>query len=149
MEEYVFGSILLLANKMQVWGNGILDDLTMKQWFLLVLISKMGKKNPTIMEIADFTGTSRQNAKKLLEQMEKKGYVSIKSSKTDARALNVALLKKAYKYFEDNDDKSTEVVNDFFSEITDSELCITKQTLEKLLFFFGITPLELNGGNYE
>jgi hypothetical protein len=43
-EEYIFGSILLLSNKMQVWGDAILSDLTLKQWFLLILISNMKNK---------------------------------------------------------------------------------------------------------
>jgi DNA replication protein DnaD len=57
-EQYVFGSILLLSNKLQSLGDKILTDLTLKQWFLLMMISKMGLKDPSVKEISDFTGTS-------------------------------------------------------------------------------------------
>jgi len=137
-EEYIFGSILLLSNKIQAWGDSILSSLTLKQWFLLLLISKMENKNPTINEITEFTGTSRQNIKKMLEHLDEKKYLKIKKSKTDARALNVSLSKKTYDYFVDNEKKGAEALISLFSEITEEELNVTCKTLEKLLVFFGI-----------
>jgi len=141
-EEYVFGSILLLSNKIQVWGDNILTDLTLKQWFLLMLISKMENNNLTLNKISEFSGTSRQNVKKLLEHLDKKKYLKIKRSRKDARALNVSLLKKTYYYFKNNEIKGAESVNSLFFNITNKELSITCKTLEKLLLFFGNPPLE-------
>jgi len=142
IEEYVFGSILLLANKMQIWGDKILEDLTLKQWFLLMLISKMKKINPTINEVSEFTGTSRQNVKKMLEQLEENNYLKINKSKTDARALNVSLLRKTYDYFAENEKKCTIAVNNLFSDITDDELSFTTKTFDKLHVFFGSSATE-------
>ena len=142
IEEYVFGSILLLSNKMQIWGDKILSDLTLKQWFLLVLISKMENKNPTIKEISEFSGTTRQNVKKMLEQLHNKKYIKIQSSKTDSRALNVSLLKKTFDYFKENERKGTEAANQMFSEVTDEEMSVTRQTFDKLHLFFGNLILE-------
>jgi DNA-binding MarR family transcriptional regulator len=136
-EEYIFGSILLLSNKIQVWGDNIIPDLTLKQWFLLMLISKMENKNPTLNEISEFTGTSRQNTKKLLEHLDRKRYLKIKKSRADARALNVSVSKKTFDYFANNEKKCAEAVNSLFSEITNKELSVTCKTLEKLLVFFG------------
>jgi len=141
-EKYVFGSILLLANKLQNWGDGVVEDISMKQWLLVMLISKMGTENPTLKEVADFSGTSRQNVKKILEQLEKKGYVKIVKSGIDARALNVSLTKKTYDYFEAHAEKGDKAVNTLFSEIMDDELITTSRTLEKLLVLFGNPPLE-------
>ena len=132
-EEYVFGSILLLANKLQIWGDSMLEDLTLKQWFLLMLISKMGVQNPTVKEIADFTGTSRQNTKKMLEQLEKKEYVTMNKSETDGRALNITLTHKTWNYFAANAKKAVDDVSKLFVNISDEELGITGKTLEKLL----------------
>lgn len=142
LEEYIFGSIILLANKLQIWGDAVIDDLTMKQWFLLILISKMGIQNPTIKEIADFTGTSRQNVKKLLEHLEKKEYVQITKSGKDARALNVTLSKKTFEYFSANEKKGADAIRGLFSEISDDEVSVTSCTLEKLLVVLGHPPLE-------
>lgn len=140
MEEYAFGMILLLANKFQIWGDSLLPDITIKQWFLLILTSKMNKQMPTITEIADFTGTSRQNTKKILEQLAKKKFVSIKKSKTDERALNVMLSQKTFDYFSANDKTAADNVNKLFFCISDEELNTTVKTLEKLLSFFNVQP---------
>ncbi|MCL2722014.1 MAG: MarR family transcriptional regulator [Treponema sp.] len=146
-EEYIFGMVLLLANKLQIWGDNILEDITLKQWFLLMLISKMIVENPTIKEIAEFSGTSRQNTKKMLEQLAKKNYVKINKSKTDERALNIVLTKKTFSYFTENEKKAADNVNLLFNDITSDELNVTERTLEKLLKVFKIQPLELKKVN--
>lgn len=141
-EELIFGSILLLSNKMQIWGDALLNDLTLKQWFLLMLISKMNMQNPTIIEIAEFTGTSRQNVKKMLQHLEAKEYVCIAKSKTDGRASSVTLCKKTFDYFTDNEQKATKEVNQLFSEISEDDLDATNRTLNKLLLFLQSSPKE-------
>jgi len=149
LEEYIFGSILLIANKIQIWGDNILQDLTLKQWYLLMLISKMNNKNPSINDISEFSGTSRQNVKKILEQLGKKNFVKIRRSKTDARTLNVSLTKKTYNYFTENEKKDADIVNNIFSKITDEELKFTKLTIDKLHFYFGnLTLEEINKKEY-
>ena len=134
-EQYFFGSILLLANKLQVWGDGKLPSLTFKQLFLLLFIKDMETKNPTVKEISDFTGTSRQNVRKMLERLDTIGYVSLTHSKTDTRAWSVALTAKSFEYFAENDQKSAEIVSEMFSDITDKELDSAMQTVGKLFAF--------------
>ena len=136
VKQFIFGSILLISNKMQIWGDRIIPDLTLKQWFLLILINNMEKTEPTINEISHYSGTTRQNIKRMLEQLEEKKYIRIKKSKTDARALNVSLLKKTIDYFKDHEKMAEEILNQIFSGITDEELIHTRETLNKLHIFF-------------
>ncbi len=133
-EEYIFGGILLLANKFQIWGDGLLDEITLKQWFLILLISKMDSQYPTVKEVADFTGTTRQNIKKMLEHLEIQGFVSLSRSKTDARAWNVGLTPKSFEYFVSNAQKGADAVNTLFSQVSDNELESAAATVKKLLF---------------
>ena len=79
---------------------------------------------------------------KRLEQLHKKKYIKIQGSKTDSRALNVSLLKKTFDYFKENEKKGAEAANQMFSEITDEEISIAKQTFDKLHIFFGNKKLE-------
>ena len=139
IEADVYGSVLLLANKFQIWGDSVVPGMTMKQLFLLLLISKIGKPNPTLTEIADFSGTSRQNVKKMLGQLETKGYAVLCKSETDGRAMCVSLTEKANAYFAENEATSAKALNSLFSEVTDDELTTTKQTLEKLLGFLEVS----------
>lgn len=132
-EEFIFGSILLLANKLQIWGDGKLSDLTLKQWFLLLLISKMDTSNPTVTAISDFTGTSRQNVRKMLESLEKKEYVKMQKSDTDGRSLNVTLTEKTFQYFIDFEQKGAELVNELFSSVSIEDLDASCRTMQTLL----------------
>ena len=72
-EEYIIGCICLLSNKIIGFGDAMLPDITFRQWFLLLMISKMGENEKNINSIAEFTGTTRQNVKKLLTPLERKG----------------------------------------------------------------------------
>ena len=43
-EEYIIGCICLLSNKIIKFGDQMLPDITFRQWFLLLMISKMSDK---------------------------------------------------------------------------------------------------------
>ena len=139
LEEYCIGSILLLSNKLQAWGDELTGEITFKQFFLLILLSRISIKKPTVQEISEYVGSSRQNVKKMLEQLREKGYVHITSSIVDARSYEVSLTDKTHDYFERNAVKSASEVNFLFSEVSGEELKITIRTLEMLLGKLGVT----------
>lgn len=132
-EEYIIGCISLLANKFTQFGDNILPDITFKQWFLLMMISKMEIKEKSINSIAEFVGTSRQNIKKMLISLEEKGYVIISKSTLDARALKVELGEKTYQYFSENADIAAEETNKLFSSFSFEEIENLAYQLDKLL----------------
>lgn len=134
-EAFIFGTIFLLANRLQVWGDRILPEITTKQLFLLIFISNMEVETPTIKDIASFTGTSRQNTKKLLEQLESKGFVSLHKSPTDARAIIVSFTAKTTQYFKEQDQFSTEQLALLFQGVTEEELECTMNVIHKLLAY--------------
>jgi len=125
----------MLSNKMQTWVDSFFPDLTFKQLFLLLFIDKMETENPTVKAVADFTGTSRQNVKKMLERLEIDGYVSLTRSEKDARAWSVALTEKSFAYFAEHEQKSAEVVGELFTDISDGDLESAIQTVNRLIEF--------------
>lgn len=104
--EYLFGSIFLLSNKLQALGDSYLQEITVKQWFMLVMIHHMGKEPPSITEIAAFIGSTRQNVRKMLEALSVKGYVKLTVNPHDKRNLSVSLSEKTYLFFKESDDKA-------------------------------------------
>ena len=73
--EYIIGSISLLSNKITLLGDTIFPDITFKQWFLLMMISKIERQDKNLNSIAEVVGTTRQNVKKMLLPLQSKGYV--------------------------------------------------------------------------
>ena len=135
-EEYIIGCICLLSNKIIKFGDQMLPDITFRQWFLLLMISKMSDKEKNINSIAAFTGTTRQNVKKLLTPLESKGYVIFKKSSSDARALKVELTETAYRYFEENAETAAAETDRLFSSFSDGEIGSLSKNLSKLLGTF-------------
>ena len=131
-EEYIIGCISLLSNQLTQFGDSILPDITFKQWFLLMMISKMETEEKNINSISEFVGTSRQNVKKMLTALEKKGYVIFDKSKIDARSLNVILTDKAYQYFADNANIAALETNKLFELFSLEEIDSFIFSLEKL-----------------
>lgn len=132
-EEYIIGSVSLISNKIMKFGDSIFPDITYRQWFLLMMISKMECQEKSINSIAEFVGTTRQNVKKMLVPLEKKGYVIIAKSSSDARALRVELTEKTYQYFSENDEPTIRETNKMFSTFSDEEINSLASALGKLL----------------
>lgn len=143
-EEYIIGCISLIANKLTQFGDCILPDITFKQWFLLLMISKMEVEEKSINSIAEFVGSSRQNIKKMLKPLEEKGYVVIGKSVMDARALKVELTEKTYQYFSENEHAAEEETNKLFESFSTAEIDHLAADLDKLLQCLSENPH--NGG---
>lgn len=131
-KEYLFGSIFLLANKLQLLGDSYLQEITTKQWLLLVMIHHLGKEQPSITEVATCTGSTRQNVRKMLEVLAAKGYVQLAVNPRDRRNLSVTLTAQTYRFFQEFDAKGTVFLEQFFAGITPPLLEASRQTFEAL-----------------
>lgn len=133
-EETIIGYITFLSNKLTQFGDGILPDITFKQWFLLIMIAKMKIEEKSLNSIAEFVGTSRQNVKKMLIPLENKGYVTVLKSELDARALKVELTEKSYQYFKENADVTAQETKELFGPFSIDEIDGLIAGLEKLVY---------------
>ena len=100
--NYIFGMIFYLAQKWQVMGDKVLEEkvgITTKQWLLLVILEQFDDHLPTLSEAAGKFGTSRQNIKQLVKQLEKRGFAILANDPSDKRAQRIALTGKHRKFF--------------------------------------------------
>lgn len=132
-QQFIFGSILLLSNKLQLLGDQVTKELTLKQWFLLNLISNMENKHPNFMEVAKVMGTSRQNVSKMLSVLEKKGMVDVKPSNADHRAIYVELTQQSLDYFESMEQAGNDLLTDIFSNFQPEEIEQLATSLERMM----------------
>lgn len=123
-QKYIFGSIFLLANKLQVIGDQYLgrDDMTTKQWFLTAMISQFGNNPPTLSQVAEHIGSSRQNVKQLALKLEEKGFLEIRKDEQDARALRLVLTKKSRIFWDKREKQDEEYIRELFGELTAEEI---------------------------
>jgi MarR family transcriptional regulator for hemolysin len=123
-QKYIFGSIFLLANRLQVIGDQYLgrEDMTTKQWFLSAIISQFGDNPPTLSQVAEHMGSSRQNVKQLALKLEEKGFLEIRKDAQDARALRLVLTEKSRIFWEKREKQDDEYIRELFKELTEEEI---------------------------
>ncbi len=133
-QRYVFGSLFLLANKLQVIGDQYLgkDDMTTKQWFLTVMISQFRDNPPTLSEVAELMGSSRQNVKQLALKLEEKEFLKIEKDEQDARAIRLKLTEKSQAFWEKRQDQDNQFIKDLFSSFSEEEMNIMTNSIGKL-----------------
>ncbi|MFZ7133944.1 MAG: MarR family winged helix-turn-helix transcriptional regulator [Eubacteriales bacterium] len=132
--KYIFGSIFLLSNKLQVLGDQYLgrEGISTKQWFLMVMISQFQSNLPTLSQVAELMGSSRQNVKQLALKLDEKGFVDIQKDKKDARVLTLALTEKSKLFWEERENQDDQFLLDLFKDFTPEEIINMNNGFNKL-----------------
>lgn len=123
-QEYIFASMLLIANKMDTLLERSLSkyNITAKQWFMLIVTVNAFKESPSIKEIAKVMGSSHQNVKQLALKLEAKGMVLLEKDKKDLRATKVILTKECFELFKLLEEEGFVFMNKFYKEINSKQL---------------------------
>jgi len=134
-QKYIFGGLFLIANKLQVVGDQYLgkDGMTIKQWFLTVMISQFGDSPPTLSEVAELMGSSRQNVKQLALKLEKKSFLCIEKDEQDARALRLKLTEKSNTYWRKREKEDNRFITELFKEFSEDEINVMHSAFKKLI----------------
>lgn len=132
-DQFVFATVMLLANRFQTRLDKYMGDLTLKQWLLLCMASQFDKEEVSVNELAAFVGYTRQNIKKMLDLLVDKGYIAVEKSTRDKRAYCVKLTEKTHSYFNEFEDLGDKLLTELFQEISTQELAATAKTLMRLL----------------
>ena len=135
----IFSNLFIAGNKLQTIFDNNIPQITLKQ-FMLLSIVRQSKEPLTFTQLGSILGCSRQNIKKLAEILEKKGFVIIKQSPDDTRAMYICPTEKVNDYFENDFSKYQEELKYLFEVYTDEEIETFFALLSKL--YAGIEHLE-------
>lgn len=119
-EAHIFGSILTLSNRIQMLGDKLDQNISIKQWLLIAVITKWEHPSPTLGEVANYMGTSRQNVKKMAVILQEKGFILLTKDISDARILRMALTAKCLDYFAARDEMETQFMNALFDQFDET-----------------------------
>lgn len=145
-QQFIFGSFFFIANKLQVFGDKWDTQITMKQWFLVVMIAQFKEQAPTLTDVADLLGVSRQNVKQLALKLEHKGFVALQKDEGDSRALRMHLTTKCHDYFKQREEAELSYLSKFYDGITEEELEVMNQAFFKLFRNLDVLAAEREGG---
>lgn len=130
----VFGLLFLVGTRLEAIGDSgqCLGELTTRQWFMLLNLRMFFEEPPTLTQLAEAMGTSRQNAKAIAEKLAKKGFIALKRDARDARALRIEVLKKADDYELQNGQKNDAFLRAFMGVLTEAEIETMRSGLLRL-----------------
>lgn len=134
----IFYSLFIITNRIETSYNNNMEDITLKQLMLLILVSISEGKSFT--EYGELMGSSRQNIKSLAVSLEKKGYISIKQNAQDLRASGLYPENKAPEHFIDWDPFYGDQLKHLFSDFSDKDINQTYTLINKL--FSGLEKME-------
>ncbi len=132
-EDYLlFGMLFVLGNKLQAIGDVFFDEISAKQWFMLVCLELFPGKSPTINELAEVMGSSHQNVKQIALKLEKSGFVKLEKDQEDKRKLRVAMTEQCKSFGKKYEEKEKEFMQQLFCDIPKEDLAVAVRTLLKL-----------------
>lgn len=132
-DEYLlFGMLHVLGNRLQVLGDNFYDEITAKQWLLLVMLEIYGEVYPTLNELSDAMGSSHQNVKQLVVKLESKGYVIMFNDAKDRRKTRIHRTEKCQELSQKYNTKQQEFMSILFQDIDKKELKYAVKTLIQL-----------------
>lgn len=123
--QQIYAAIFTTNNKIQAICDRQYENITLRQFMLLLAITHIPDGECTFNRLAKQLGTSKQNVKQLVTILQKRGYVSVETSEVNKRANNVKLTKEGIEVgiaYE-------KVGNDFLSNIAQQ---FTTEELEQL-----------------
>lgn len=134
-KQYVlFGGAFLLANKLQAVADKQVHGLSTKQWFMLRNLSDLPlDPPPTITLLARETDTSRQNVRKMLEILQRQGYVVLTDSMQDHRSQTVFLTESGAQVLRQVAQEATPFFAELFSGLGAEECAVAADTVVKLI----------------
>lgn len=135
----IFSSLFIVGNKLQTIFDNHIPQISLKQ-FMLLSIVRQSREPLTFTQLGNILGCSRQNIKKLAEILEKKGFVIMRKSPHDTRAICICPTDKVNDFFENDFSKYQEELQYLFEVYTDEEIKTLFILLSKM--YAGIENLE-------
>lgn len=135
--QQIFSTIFYLSNKIQTEGDKLDDRITVRQWMTLLAILHLPGGGANYNQIADMMGYSKQNAKKLVTVLERKGFVTIGKSDTDHRAVLIQVTESCKAFLRDYYDRGNLYLEGMFQDFDEKELQTLWNLLKKLAAYDG------------
>ena len=127
----MYGSLSVLDNRIAALQSEEFKDLTMKQHFLLVSIGTFDD-NPTLSDVSQLIGCSYQNVRKMAEQLQAKGYLTICKDEEDKRKLRLVPAEKLMNLTQDKQEVTQQFMDRMYRDISEDDLMTALSVILKM-----------------
>ena len=135
--QQVYATLFSLTNKLQIRGDERLEGLSSRQLMTMIAIIHLPGDQTTLNNIARKLGTSKQNVKQLVANLENKGYVVTLLSEHDRRSYNIKITEPGKRSLLKNGEIGNDMFLEMVREFSTEELTTLWDLLKKLYRFDG------------
>lgn len=128
----LFGTFFAFHNRLQATGDAFYEEITCKQFFLIICLELFGENAPTIKELAEVMGSSHQNVKQIVDKLERSGFVKMEKDENDKRKIRIRATEKLGSLGEKYKEKSQKFMEGFYTGISEEELQTVYNVMTKL-----------------
>ncbi len=132
LQANIFGSFFTLSNRLQVVGDLLDSQMTLKQWLLIAVLIKGEEDGLSVSSLAQRMGSSRQNVMKMAQLLEKQGFLTIEKREDDKRFLEVRVTSACLAHCKSREPKEEAFIETLFAGFSSEELSYLSQSLAKL-----------------
>lgn len=130
-EHLVFGMVFAVANRLQRVLDVAMTEVTTKQWWLLVTLSRFPEP-PTLGELAKAADTSHQNTKQILDKLADRGFVQLFPDASDGRVSRVIATKKVAEWGKKTEGESKRFMTQMYADLSKEELATVASGLTRI-----------------
>lgn len=138
-QKAIFSTLFIAGNKLQTIFDSRIPEVSLKQ-FMLLSVVRQSKGPLTLTQLGDLLGCSRQNVKKLADVLMKKGFVTLRQSPRDTRAVCIRLTERGNGFFQHDFAEYQKELSYLFEVYTETEIKTLFLLLSRL--YAGIENLE-------
>lgn len=128
----IFALIFAMSNRLQTIGDTFFNEVSTKQWFVLLIMNTLEGYSPTLNELSEAVGSSHQNVKQLVLKLEQKGYVELSKDMEDSRRLRIRITPKCIEFEKAYEEKSAKFMEKLFADQEIKEMDITLKVMLKM-----------------
>lgn len=128
----LFGTFFAFGNRLQAAGDSFYEEITCKQFFLLICLSLFKDTPPTINELSEVMGSSHQNVKQIVNKLERAGFVTTYYDKEDKRKLRVVTTDRERRLGEKNREREEKFMSMLYDGVSEEDAKNALRVIERL-----------------
>lgn len=134
--QQTYATLFAVTNKLQVLGDKSFHELTSRQFMTLLAIAHI-EEEASLSNVARKLGTTKQSAKQILINLEKRNYVETKQNPHDKRAVQIEITPSGLEVMHEYYKVGESVLNAWFHDFSKQELGQFYSYLRRLYHFDG------------
>lgn len=134
MEKYVLVVLFLIQQRWTYTINKEFekDNITTKQWLMLIVIGTAFQHAPSMQEVADAMSITHQNVKQLAVRLESEGFITIERDEKNKRILRLKETQKTDEYWKKMEHDHAKAIKSYFKDLDDDEIVSLFHIMGKL-----------------